>query len=485
MECELFIDWLNDRDSDFSFISEVGPVDRPIIIFKDNISNKIFGFHVTPYYGGTKNSIWPTSQLDGIFNEKPDVLVVKINPDYTESKPLFVIEFDDALQAGNQSWQRARRSVDAATAKIPYFYVLPIIGWEKYSDGLSLKNPRFQNAMVITGQLSLSFNEKTMSLQIYKNSVWSDYAKTSGHTLPPNYNTFEGISSAIKLTTYFIRSSVIENTPIPEQSLTTIIKEMLEVAKTYSAFSETALSIHKNHSSLNLVNRDLVAYQLTKIILNKTNIENEFNLNRMSKKDFFQYGSLFFKDAQKKTTSTKFQTKLLQKINWRSSDSELEKIEWLKRWNIVIDNTLTCEENALKNKKLIPISYKEKKSEAALINNRKVLRSLISDTYPSMAVNILDWIYSSSSSEEPIFFIPLYGYKPSGDSRPDRGLIPYLYSNFPKLLTKKNTMVVMYSKHTPLNWKETLANNSNQLWTAINDYCGLIIVDRTEDGELL
>lgn len=240
LECELFVDWLKHNDSGFVFISELGPVDRPIIIFKDSISKKIFGFHMTSFYGGIQNSIWPHSPLDGIFNEKPDVLVVKINSDYTESYPLFVIEFDDALQAGNQSWQRSRRAVDSAQSRIPYFYILPLIGWEKSSDGLSLKNPRFQNAMVTSGQLALSFQERTMSLQIYKNSAWSDYANQQGHTLPDGYETFNGISSAIKLTTYLMRSSVIKNISVPKKDLRIIIKEMLNVAKTYSEFSETS-----------------------------------------------------------------------------------------------------------------------------------------------------------------------------------------------------------------------------------------------------
>ena len=485
LECELFIDWLKNTNSDFTFISEIGPIDRPILIFKDNLSNKILGFHMTPFYGGTQNSIWPNSPLERIFNEKPDVLVVKINSDYSESKPLFVIEFDDALQAGNQSWQRARRSVDAARSHIPYFYVLPLIGWEKESDGLSLKNPRFQNAMVTTGQLGLSFQEKTMSLQIYKNSAWSDYANKKGHTIPKGYKTFEGISSAIKLTTYLIRSSVIKNTTAPKKSLQIIFKEMLKVAKTYSEFSDTSLPIHKNHPALDVANNDVVATQLTKIIFEQKKISNKFNLNKISSKEFFKDGALFRKDAQRKTTSTNFQSELLQKINWKSSDSKINKTQWLKEWNVIIDNTVTPEDNALKNKNLIPISYKDNKSEAAIIGNRKTLRKLIANTYPNIKKELLDWIYSSKSSTEPIFFIPMYGYKPSGDSRPDRGLIPYLYSNFPKLLTKKNTMLVMYSKYAPTNWKTTLQNNSNQLWTAINDYCGLVIVDKTGDGKIL
>jgi len=485
LECELFVEWLKHRDSGFSFISEIGPIDRPILIFKDMISKKKFGFHITSFYGGTQKTIWNNSPLDKKFNEKPDVLVVKINSDYTESDPLFVIEFDDALQAGNQSWQRSTRAVNAAQSHIPYFYVLPLIGWEKKSDGLSLKNPRFQNPMVTTGQLALSLHEKTMSLQIYKNSAWSNYAKQNGYVIPKNYQTFSGLESAIKITSHLIRSSAIKNLTFPKEDLKQIINEMLTISKTYAKFSDTDLSIHNNHPVLDYQNKDSVMTQFLECILKKKKISNKFNLNEIGPKEFFQNGSLFYKDAQAKTTSHNFQTKLLKKINWKSNDSKINQIQWLKEWGVSIDHSLSPEENALKNKKLIPISYKNRKSESAIIPNRKILRNIISETYPKIKTDILDWIYSSKSSTEPIFFIPMNGYKPSGTSRPDTGLLAYLFSNFPNLLTKDNAMLIMYSKHTPVNWKELLNKNSNQLLGSIKQFCGLMIVDRTGDGKLL
>ena len=485
LECELLVDWLNDKNSGFLFVSEDGPIDRPILIYQDSLTNKTFGFHMTPFYGGTQRAAWPNSPLAGTFNEKPDVLVVKINPDYTESKPILVIEFDDALQAGNQSWQRSRRAVDAANAKIPYFYVLPLIGWEKASDGLSLKNPRFQNAMVTTGQLSLSFKEKTISLQIYKNSSWSDFAKKKGYRLPDNYETFNGITHAVILVSYLIRSSVMNKIKAPKEELEQAILEMLNVARLYSNFSSTYLPIHSNHPALDSRNAVRVASQLSSMIFNNRDIANHLNLNTITSTDFYQNGSLFFKDVKAKTTTINFQSSLLRKINWKQNDMDVERKTWLNRWGIVIDDSFSLEENARRNKTFIPISYKDKKSEAAVIRNRKVMRSLIETTYPDLDDSILNWIYFENTSDEPIFFIPLYGYKPTGDSRPDRGLIPYLYSNFPKLLTKRNTLVIMYSKYVPDSWVGELKNTSNQLWVAIRNYCGLVIVDRTGSGQLL
>ena len=140
----------------------------------------------------------------------------------------------------------------------------------------------------------------------------------------------------------------------------------------------------------------------------------------------------------------------------------------------------------MKNLSKIPITYKENKSEAVLIPNRKIFRTMIESTYPKLDSRICDWIYDQKSKiKHSLFLIPLYGYKPTGDSRPDRGLIPSLFSLFPNVLTKQNTLVIMYSIKTPLNWEQILSAKTNQLWTAIEDFCGTIIVDKTGSGKLL
>jgi hypothetical protein len=95
--------------------------------------------------------------------------------------------------------------------------------------------------------------------------------------------------------------------------------------------------------------------------------------------------------------------------------------------------------------------------------------------YPGQAANELP----------PIFLIPLYGYKPSGDSRPDRGLIPLLWAMFPSLVTKDQTLVIVYSKHTPSNWKAIVESRDNELWNSITEIAGALIVDKTGDGIIL
>ena len=290
LECELFIDWLKQTSlSDFKFIGEIGPADRPILIFNDVSENKTFGFHLCPFYGGTNKNIWPTNQLDGIFNEKPDVLLVKVDENNKESSPILVAEFDDALQAGNQAWQRARRSVDAVKHGIPYFYILPLIGWERDSNGKSLKNPRYQNAGITLGQLTLSSYYGTPSLQIYKHTPWDSLAFEGGYAIPENFYTFTSLNSAIKYASFLIRNSAygtndnLSTLPLLES----MIQEMFCVAKTYSDFSKTRFTIHHAHDVLNKNNLVKSSNQLASDLLNKTHTKNNLRLDSISESHFF------------------------------------------------------------------------------------------------------------------------------------------------------------------------------------------------------
>ena len=485
LECENFLDWLNSFESNFKFIKEIGSIDRPILLYVDKETNKNFTFQLCPVYGNKDNPIWTDMKIFEYFTEKIDVYITKIDSDGKESKPIAVIEFDDALQAGNQSWQRSRRSVDSAKNKIPYFYVLPILGMERSSDGKKLKNLRYQNASITIGQLSLSSSFNTPSLQIYKNTPWYDYAKKINKPIPNNFLNYHGISSAIKLMMYYIRSSAYENSKLtpPIIELEDIISGMFDVSEIYTKHLHTNLSIYKDHTAIQKSHRKHAVSILAKNLLSLSAKSNNYRLDEIDENDFYSNGSLYYKNVQMKTTSSRFLT-LMNKINWIEHVTDIDKIQWLKNWNVVQHDKMNPTILAKQNFRKIPVTYKEGKSEAALINNRAHLYDIIKTLYPDIGNNVLNWIYDGTT-KPAIFFIPLYGYKPTGDSRPDRGLIPALFSQFPRLVTKENTMVVIYSKYVPNNWIDILQKQQNQLWTAISEYCGMVIVDKTQTGLIL
>jgi len=494
LECEHFIEWLNNEKlSRFKFIKEVGPLDRPIFIYKDlELKDTFYAFQLCPYFGGTGSEIlWENNPLEDIFSEKIDVIITKVNENYTETKPILAIEFCDALQAGNQSWQRFRRAINAAEARIPYLYIIPIIGWERDSAGLKLKNPRYQNAQVCIAHLTLSSRFGVPSIMVFTKTSWTEFAKEKGYTVPAEYELFEGYSQGIKLSCYLIRESFKKERKVKENVivlLKELFKDMIIVSRTYSKFGNTYLPIHYNHIALKPENLEKVTLVYAKAIESGQQVEGEYALHNINFKYFSKFGVPFYKDAQSKTCNLSFKKDVLSFFNWKKSVDKEYKIQYLRAWGVKVNEKLSSKQIDQvfeKNKEKLPLTYKEGKSEAFVVNNRRHLREILSKAYPSLSAEFLDAIHSEKSIKTPMFVIPLYAYKPSGDSRPDRGLLPVLVSLFPNIAKKENILVLIYSKYTPKNWKRLMKSGNNELWNVINKLAGFVLVDNTKDGLVL
>jgi hypothetical protein len=495
LECEHIIAWLKkESTSNFKFESQNGPIDRPVYVFTDPLlGGKKLAFQLCPYYGGTGTEmLWQNNPLTGTFDEKTDVVITQVL-ERGESQPIFAAEFVDALMAGNQGWQRSRRAINAAESKLTYLYVQPVIGWERDSAGLVLKNPRFLPATVCLAQLTLCSKFGIPSLQIYTPSDWSDYAMSQGYTLPRDYKRFGGLDNAITFTCHLIRSA-LDSSKYPKEMLrdiiAKIIKEMLSVAKTYSEFAESRLPVHANLTVLDPNNQEKVASIYAESIVEGRPVDGEYALHHISETEFKTHGCLFWKDAQKKTCSTRFRDEILAFLNWKSIMSVPYKLNYLRAWGIQVEARSSSEELdkvTASKKKYLPTTYKEGKSEATLVPNRKALRQIIQNAYPEIDETVLQWIHPSGNTESlpAIFLVPLYAYKPSGDSRPDRGLLPMLKALFPSIVRKDRTVVIVYSKHTPTEWKDLVASGRNELWNSISNIAGALIVDKTSDGILL
>jgi hypothetical protein len=444
-----------------------------------------------PYLGGPgSSSAWPHDPLADIFDEKTDVLLTRVHDDSSESAPVFAVEFVDALMAGNQGWQRFRRAINAAQKGVSYMYVQPVIGWERDSEGLELRHPRFLSALSCLAQLTLCSKFGIPSLQIYTESSWSEYALKTGHTLP-NFREFKGIDSAIAVACSLIRLDLEASSQAKDLLRTTlkiIIKEMLSVARTYTKFSNSSLPIHHNHPALQPGNLG-IEDEYAAAMVDRHSVTGRYALHEIDTEDFVRFGPLFFKDAQEKTCSANFRDNVLSLLNWKSTKDARYKRRYLRSWGIETGVGLSSdelEEIAEKCQSNLPLTYKENKSEACLITNRKALRDILENAYPRLETKILRWVYpgENGSAQFPIFLIPLYGYKPSGDSRPDRGLVPLLWATFPSLVTKKQTLVIVYSKYTPTEWNSIVRSGGNELWNSVTSIAGALIVDKTGSGIL-
>ena len=409
LECEHLIEWLKvTKLSELDLIEKGGVPDRPVYIFHDKLMDLTYAFQLCPYYGGTGPSgVWPNDPLKGIFDEKPDVLITKVLENENESSPILTLEFCDALQAGNQVWQRFRRSVNAAQHGIPYLYVLPLIGWERDSEGFLLRNPRYQSAQVCIAQLTMCSMFGVPSLQIYSKTSWSPYAKTTGHTLPENFESFIGSDAGKQLACLLLRTSVRDDAMFSEKKanlLKTIIKEMILVARTYSKFSNTYLPVHYNHAAFQPSNLDKVSTEYATSLACGKEVTGEFALHNINESDFEKFGVLFYKHVEEKTCSREFRTSILAFLNWKNSESIEYKTRYLLTWGVPVKPGLGSSELnkvAILHRGLLPLTYKENKSEAALIRNRNVLRFILERAYPKLGPDVLDWVYVNSKRDLP------------------------------------------------------------------------------------
>lgn len=494
LECLHFVSWLDDAESSgFRTVGQVGALDRPVIVYEwAQRAGSTYAFQLCPYYGGTgRQSHWANDPLEDTFSEKVDVAVTRVLDGGTETKPVLAIEFCDAIQAGNQAWQRFRRAYSAATAGLPYFYVLPIIGWERDSAGITLKGARYQNAQIALGQLTLCSRLGVPSLHVYTSTSWLEYAESEGQPLPAGYESFADERHGMRYAGHLLRASVGETQdPSEGQSLLKpIIQGMISVAKTYGKYKNTHFPIHMAHPVFTAREEDeQPADVYAEAIADGVPVAGEYALHTLGASEFKEHGSLFYKDVQQKTTSEEFRDEVMRWLNWKDTYGLEDRRAYLRKWGIDVPHDLGSRHvNGLaeQNRGAIPVTYKAGKAEACFVGNRRVLRKILSDRYPALDAAVLRWIEGDERDDRPVLVVPLYAYKPSGDSRPDRGLLPCLVGLFPCLTEHRNILVVVYSKYTPNRWREKMQAGDNELWNVIGLLAGAVIVDKTEDGMLL
>lgn len=487
LETELIPDWLENCPEGPALEGKLPPSDRPLYIFSEpNEPDVRYVFQLCPGYDR-----WSESPLHGRFSEKPDILVNQVEDNGTEGDTVLAIESCDAIQAGNQAWQRFRRAADAAEVGVPYLYVAPLLDWEHDSDGFELKGPRYQSPQITLGQLTLSSYFGVPSLQIYGISSWCDYASEQDYPLPHNYDEFNGLRAGQEfLVSSFRREAGVDGISGPnyETAVEDVLVDMFEVAQRYVDFNQTFLPIHKNHPLIS-GNPDESAEIVGEALSENRPVYDEHALHRISLSDFEDDGVVFRKAAQSRTCTDRFYDEFLSRINWKDSESKDYKVDYLNAWGIDASKSeyTSAELDSLARDNLgqIPASYKEAPSEATVLGSRPRFRALVEEVYPDIDPSVLDWITHEDRTDDPIFFVPLYGYKPSGDSRPDRGLLPLLHAMFPEVATPENTFIIMYSTNTPDNWREILQREGNELWNVIAKYAGAIIVDPTQSGVIL
>lgn len=493
LECLSLIEWIDNGDSSgFVRRETVGTIDRPIYVFESYKSPKgFYAFQLCPYYGNN-SSRWPNDPLAGVFKEKPDIVVTRVCEGLIETSGVFAVESCDAIQAGNQAWQRFRRAYSAADAGLPYLYVLPVIGWERDSGGLELAQPRHQSAQVTLAQLTLCSMLGVPSLQLFTPSSWLQFARQEGEDVPEEGDVVTDGRDAGRLVGALLRRSILghvdELTDIKE-SLRLATYRMMMISKAYCDFKNTHLPLHAGHPAFRSKEDAWKASGVyAEAILGAKPVSGEYALHNLGVSDVEERGALSNKIVHQKTTSATFADKVIRWLNWKNSGSYNAWCTHLRKWGVEVPDGATKEELralAEENRGQVPVSYKAGRSEAFFVANREAFRSILQEGYAGLSSEVLDWVCPAGGEQRPLVTVPLYAYKPSGDSRPDRGLLPFLAALLPRLTSNRNVLVIVYSKHTPVDWKDIIESESNELWNAVKLFAGAVIVDRTGDGILL
>ncbi|MCY1703925.1 hypothetical protein [Deinococcus sp. SL84] len=169
VECVRAFDYI--RLSLEEFELEVTPLETSIVCpsFKITAESFEFFFQFLPGYGTQR---WNQDILEAIklsggkLREAADAILTILDDNDNEN-PLFAFEFCGALPAGNQAWQRHGRAFSYAHAKIPYFFITELGGYELGSER-ERRAERVPNPAVPFSFIATTYQQGSVCLPVYE-----------------------------------------------------------------------------------------------------------------------------------------------------------------------------------------------------------------------------------------------------------------------------------------------------------------------------
>ncbi len=129
-------------------------------------------FRLYPGFGRWNHDILELiRQRGGTLREAADMIITGV-ADNNET-PLLVIEYCGALPAGNQAWQRSGRAYSFGKARVPYFYVAELGGYELDAER-ARKAARLPNPAVPFSYVSYSLTNESTTLPVFVTSPGAD-----------------------------------------------------------------------------------------------------------------------------------------------------------------------------------------------------------------------------------------------------------------------------------------------------------------------
>jgi hypothetical protein len=268
VECERTLDLILRSfggDSCAELANEGSPFAPSVVANLSGLTG-LFHFQLLPGFGRWDGDILElVRSRGGRLREAADAVICRVeNGQHT---PILAIEYCGALPAGNQAWQRSGRAYSFANARVPYFYIAEIGGYE-LDAGRKRKSERMPNPAVPASYLLLTNQYQTPALPVFVLSpgASSDAAR--------RYGSFVGVDQFLRLLRHAVEHGCMDTTSdhgLAEVALS-FVKHLADNRARRDGFSgsewEAALSDVSNGTSLavHLSNRPKIPWKKTAYI---------------------------------------------------------------------------------------------------------------------------------------------------------------------------------------------------------------------------
>ncbi|MBP7254028.1 MAG: hypothetical protein KBA75_11170, partial [Alphaproteobacteria bacterium] len=137
-------------------------------VYEVKLENVDLVFQFLPGYGERRwnqDILAFVQRSGGRLREAADAIITLVEQD--NERPVAAIEFCGALPAGNQAWQRQGRAFSFAHARIPYFYVAELGGFE-LGAGRDRKAQRMPNPAIPFSFFTITSYQGSVCLPVYE-----------------------------------------------------------------------------------------------------------------------------------------------------------------------------------------------------------------------------------------------------------------------------------------------------------------------------
>jgi len=447
--CELLVKY--GHETGLMFQELVGPVDRPVYLFKTEELE--IGLLPCGRYED-----WSKDRRPFVGYEDPDIIVCHAQIPNKVGKPILGIEFNDAIEAGNNAWQRFPRIAQAAEKGVPFIYSIPVCDAE-VKEG-EIKSFRHPNAIIQIAQLILMAENKTISVTTFTDNPWYERALKDGKVCP-KVLWKEGEKNLAHISSSLIVKSAQDvlgddDPSIVEKTLKEAFrKAMMNMLAHISFFVDADFTILKGHPVFDESNFSDVVETWWKKVTQGIDIPSKYRF-----------------------------------YDWKKEDFEKNQLPFQK-----VTSTKSTFKEAL-NKAIHALSYKKGANEIAFIADPKEFAELLRKTYPSLEKKLITHL---AESPGPILLLPIAGYvMDTGGpafSRPDKGVVGLMRIVFGKGHFS-HRVVLLYSDLIPDGWKngvlaakaekaDSKFSQTNNLWRELVRFGTILIIDKYSSGVLI